>query len=123
MNSPANYKELFNLRHSQAWNVVERVFGVAKKRFKMLQESSELPIKTQTQMVCAMAVLHNFIMLHDPDDLPEWEPSVEDEGNEAHGMKGAGVSRAEVHRSNFRRDQIAQAMWAQYKNTLESRRR
>ncbi|KAF4027969.1 DDE superfamily endonuclease [Phytophthora infestans] len=34
---PKNGKELFNLRHSKARNVVERVIGVLKRRFKILR--------------------------------------------------------------------------------------
>lgn len=31
--SPVNPKELYNLRHASAHNVVERIFGVLKQRF------------------------------------------------------------------------------------------
>ena len=31
-NNPETYKELFNLRHSVARNVIERAFGLLKKR-------------------------------------------------------------------------------------------
>ena len=120
--SPANYKELFSLCHSQAQNVIEHIFGVAKRRFKMLRESSELPIRTQTQIVCAMAVLHNFIVFHDPSDLLDWEPNVEDEENDIEGTRATGISRAEVACSNLRRDKIAQDMWADYQKTLRVRK-
>ncbi len=32
LQKPKNPKELFNLRHSSLRNVIERIFGVAKKR-------------------------------------------------------------------------------------------
>ena len=32
-----NANELFNKRHSQAWNVIERAFGLLKGRFKILR--------------------------------------------------------------------------------------
>ena len=35
-NTPQNYKELFNLRHASARNVIERSFGVLKKRWSIL---------------------------------------------------------------------------------------
>ncbi len=38
---PENAKELFNLRHSRLGNVVERIFGVDKKRFKILSSAPE----------------------------------------------------------------------------------
>jgi hypothetical protein len=72
-----------------------------------------------------MAVLHNFIMLHDPNDLPYGESDDEQEiDNQAfEGTKGTGISRAEITRSNIRRDQIAQAMWKDYEKILRHRRR
>ena len=33
---PRNYKELYNLRHASARNVVERIFGVLKRRFRLM---------------------------------------------------------------------------------------
>ena len=79
------------------------------------------PFHTQTRLVCAMAVLHNFIMLHDPDDMPDWEPEVNELPNYVYGTKGTGVSHAEVVRANIRCDQIAQAMWEDYQKTLQRR--
>nr|KYP44705.1 Putative nuclease HARBI1 [Cajanus cajan] len=36
-NTPQNFKELFNLRHSSARNAIERSFGILKKRWKNLK--------------------------------------------------------------------------------------
>jgi hypothetical protein len=44
---PANAKELYNLRHAQLRNVVERIFGVLKKRFPVLRTFMEYPFDTQ----------------------------------------------------------------------------
>jgi len=40
-NPPLNYKELFNLRHASLRNAIERTFGVLKKRFDILSNSTE----------------------------------------------------------------------------------
>lgn len=45
-NTPQNYKELFNLRHASARNVIERSFGVLKKRWSILRTPSFFDIKT-----------------------------------------------------------------------------
>ena len=37
-NPPLNAKELYNLRHSMLRNVVERTYGVLKKRFRILKD-------------------------------------------------------------------------------------
>ena len=68
LSRPRNYKELFNFRHAQLRNVIERIFGVMKKRFRVLLLPQEYPIVTQVQLVSALAVVHNFIRLFDPRD-------------------------------------------------------
>ncbi len=52
---------MFNLRHSQLRNEVERIFGVLKRRFRILAVEPEYPFKTQVNLVIALTALHNFI--------------------------------------------------------------
>jgi DDE superfamily endonuclease len=66
---PLDYKELFNLRHSQARNVIERVFGVVKRHFRIFGIGPEYSLETQTLLISAICVLHNFIRIHDPNDF------------------------------------------------------
>jgi hypothetical protein len=80
---PQNPKELFNLRHARLRNVIERIFGVLKKRFRVLLVAQEYPFATQTQIISAVALLHNFIIMNDPDknsilDDVEPEASLDD---------------------------------------------
>jgi DDE superfamily endonuclease len=45
---PQNPKELFNLRHASLRNVIERIFGVLKNRFVILQKAPrQYSIRTQ----------------------------------------------------------------------------
>jgi dephospho-CoA kinase len=60
-NNPETYKELFNLRHSVARNVIERAFGLLKKRWSILRTPSFFNIKTQIRIINACCMLHNFI--------------------------------------------------------------
>src|ERR1700722_4464757 len=71
--SPQNYQELFNLHHAKAQNIVEQIIGVCKKRFKVLVVAQEYDLPTQAQLVSALAVVHNFIYIYNPEDLPEDE--------------------------------------------------
>uniref|UniRef100_A0A803N625 DDE Tnp4 domain-containing protein n=1 Tax=Chenopodium quinoa TaxID=63459 RepID=A0A803N625_CHEQI len=46
-NTPTNEKELFNLRHSSARNTIEMAFGLLKKRWSILRNSSFFPKNIQ----------------------------------------------------------------------------
>ncbi|KAJ4764602.1 nuclease [Rhynchospora pubera] len=61
-------QELFNHRHAQLRNVVERTFGVVKNRFHILKDMSQFNFDTQIQIVGACCTLHNFIKHHDASD-------------------------------------------------------
>ncbi|XP_047953135.1 putative nuclease HARBI1 [Salvia hispanica] len=66
---PQNARELFNLRHSKARNIIERAFAALKMRWSILPSASFYPIKIQIQMIMACFLLHNFIrgeMTNDP---------------------------------------------------------
>lgn len=57
LEKPKNAKELFNLRHSSLHNVIERIFGVAKKRFPCLKTAPDFSKQTQTEIVYAVTGL------------------------------------------------------------------
>ena len=114
-------QELFNLRHASARNVIERIFGVLKRRFRILLLAPEYDLRIQAQIPSALCAIHNFILLHDQDEGPlseerqlhdqVWHADGEylDEGEEETEMK-------------VRRDQIAKAMWEDYQSILAERR-
>ncbi|XLS97323.1 hypothetical protein HN51_040058 [Arachis hypogaea] len=64
-----NEKELFNFRHALLRNVIERSFGVLKKRFAIITSGTEphYDVETMTKIVLACFILHNFLMGVDPD--------------------------------------------------------
>lgn len=75
---PQSREEFFNMKHSAARNVVERVFGVLKMRFGILRSYSYYPIRTQCRIVTACCLLHNLIkreMAMDPveHEYTMWE--------------------------------------------------
>ncbi|MED6133416.1 hypothetical protein PIB30_116666 [Stylosanthes scabra] len=61
--APQTYQEYFNRKHSSARNVIERCFGLLKKRWAILRSPSFYPIKTQSQIIIACCLLQNFIRL------------------------------------------------------------
>ncbi|KAL0396475.1 UNVERIFIED_CONTAM: hypothetical protein Scaly_0095900 [Sesamum calycinum] len=71
---PQSPRELFNLRHASARNVIERTFGLLKTRWGILRSPSYYPIRVQNQIIVACCLLHNFVRMEMLDD-PLEEPS------------------------------------------------
>ncbi|RHN45074.1 putative harbinger transposase-derived nuclease domain-containing protein [Medicago truncatula] len=67
---PQNPRELFNLRHSSLRNVIERTFGVLKKRFPIIASGTEphYSFEVMIDIVLACCILHNFLMGVDIDE-------------------------------------------------------
>jgi hypothetical protein len=116
---PKNYRELFNLRHTQAQNVVERIFGVVKRQFQLLVAAPEYDLATQAKMVPAICILHNFICIHDVDNIPVVEDTQSRyRGNGAPMGLGGDISNAERNEASELRESIAMAMWDSYKAVI-----
>ena len=125
--SPRDMKELFNLRHAQARNVVERIFGVFKKHFQIFSKPVEWPVETQAKLVQVLAVVHNIIRLYDPQDNLSNEVIASEEriiqAADNVGTLGRELSTAERDEAELFRDHIASEMWDSYQDELARRRR
>ncbi|XP_075490887.1 uncharacterized protein LOC142529279 [Primulina tabacum] len=75
-NASQNYKALFKWRHNKARNVIERAFGLLKKRRVILRSPSFYPLKTPKRIIMAWILLHNFIRAQMLDNLVD---EIEDE--------------------------------------------
>ncbi|XP_057778460.1 protein ALP1-like isoform X1 [Salvia miltiorrhiza] len=88
---PTTAEELFNMKHSSARNVIERVFGLLKNRWGILRSPSFYPIKFHNRIILTCCVLHNFIknemggyQMDDEDEIPlEGEDHNEDDDGES----------------------------------------
>jgi hypothetical protein len=69
---PENSKELFNLRHASLRNVIERIFGVVKRKYQILRTPSEYSIDTQTRIILACATLHNYVQSIEGEKADRW---------------------------------------------------
>jgi hypothetical protein len=59
---------MFNFLHSSLRNVIERAFGVLKKKWRILKDMPSYSPRTQKQIILTCIALHNFIResnLHD----------------------------------------------------------
>ncbi len=119
--SPQNPKELFNLRHASLRNAIERIFGVLKKRFKVLTHQVEYPYKIQVRLIKVLCCLHNIIRIVGGDDwfdeqwirdLKNADSSQSDLSNEV--VTSKAITTAQTKQANMMRDDIAEKMWSQY---------
>ena len=65
---PMGSKEVFNQAHSSLQSVIERTFGVWKKKWKILRDMPNYAFKKQVKIVIATMALHNYIRMHDQRD-------------------------------------------------------
>jgi hypothetical protein len=123
---PKTPKELFNLRHAQLRNIIERIFGVLKERFKILTLPRFFKIDAQVKVVAALCVLHNILVnIREITEADLQEVVDQDEHQQEDGeslsqdqQEGTGtgyrIKKRERKRAGDKRDAIAKAMWEDY---------
>jgi hypothetical protein len=118
---PENKEELFNLRHSSARNVIERIFGILKQRYRILLLPPRFDLNIQSRIPASLSAIHNFIRIHDIDEelMPE-DDELQDDPYLGTGIGGVAAEELE-DRALGRRDQIAQDMWDDYQRVLLER--
>lgn len=55
-------ERIYNYRTSRARRIIENAFGISSARFRVLRRSIELPPEKVRAIVCAVCVLHNFLI-------------------------------------------------------------
>ncbi|KAK5772331.1 hypothetical protein PVK06_048616 [Gossypium arboreum] len=107
---PENAKELFNLRHSSLRITIERVFGILKKRFRVLDAEPFWNFQTQVDIILACCIIHNHIMGVDPSDLLNQGLYEEPESDLIISTLTEREEREEAREWSAKRDEIAQTM-------------
>ena len=115
---PENAEELFNHRHSSLRNVIERTFGVLKKRFPIISGMTEpfFPVDTVSEIILACCILHNYLMGVDPDERMIAEVDQEISNGDTHNeaRNSTNDSDADARRGAILRTSIATRMWNDY---------
>ncbi|KAF4042739.1 DDE superfamily endonuclease [Phytophthora infestans] len=101
---PKNGKELFNLRHSKARNVVERVIGVLKRRFKILRTCMDFEF-----LISKRRFLHAYFQSIGQGDQLHQPVDQEDEPISFDFQSGASW-----------RDWMSSTMWEEYEGMQTS---
>ena len=96
-----------------------------------MSAAAEYSLRTQSKIPGAIAFLHNFVHVHDPDDLANEGGDNDDSDDEGPPDSqeipitpenlGGHISQAEKDRASAKQDEIAQAMWANYLQELQTR--
>jgi hypothetical protein len=93
-----------------------------KRRFRILVYPAEISMDYQARIPAALAAIHNYIRIHDPDELAGFAEANDMEPGFFLGELAEGQTRtAEKRRANTRRDGIAAEMWQQYQAELQER--
>jgi hypothetical protein len=119
---PQNAKELFNLRHSSLRNAIERIFGVLKSKYQILQ-GSKYPLQTQILLITTLTALHNFVRQNEGQDADKHlEIEEQLDGKDNNSVKDEEDYKDKT--SNIRamdrfRDKLAKRMWEDYQRCLQ----
>ncbi|KNZ49115.1 uncharacterized protein VP01_51g5 [Puccinia sorghi] len=122
---PQNYQELYNLRHLSAQNVIERIFGVVKKRFKVFVTGCHYDTKIQVQVIILMTFLHSFIRVNNPKDESSLDQHIEELGThqpvtmEYGELHHTVITRVKLTRASSKREKISKKMWDDYQHHLQ----
>lgn len=107
---------LYNHRHAQVRNVIERTFGVLKMRFKILERMpSSLGFRKQTLVVMACCIIHNFIKMQNaPDRFFDASVNMEFTHDNAESVDSWELpSATDIAAGDVIRDNIKNALWRQ----------
>ena len=118
---PQNAKELFNLRHASLRNAVERIFGVLKRRFKILKTAPEYNFETQIDLILALTGLFNFIRIEEQEEEDDQEDNTTEEEDIQPNIQVAQVL-GRRGKMDILRDQIAEDMWKDYQEYINRAR-
>ncbi|XP_028116575.1 putative nuclease HARBI1 [Camellia sinensis] len=115
---PENARELFNHRHASLRNAIERAFGVLKKRFPIIASTIEptYSVNTQSNIVIACCILHNFLMGVDPDEniTAEVDKELENQCQTQQMTRAPRDTDKDAKQAKLIRNVIAATMWSDY---------
>jgi hypothetical protein len=116
---PQNKEELFNLCHASAQNVIEHIFGVLKRRFRILLLAPEYSLEIQARIPAALCAVHNFIRTYETNEdltAPNSDYTLND-----HDHVASVAVAADLDAPSAKRDLIAQQMWDDYVRIRDER--
>lgn len=119
---PRNREELFNLRHAQLRNIIERAFGILKTMFPLLSmgKMRNYPLKKQIDLINCAIFLYNFIRRRNLYE-DEIDNNNDDDADNGHDDNAYHANDADYAEAVAWRDEIAENMWQDYVAVLVQR--
>jgi hypothetical protein len=114
---PETKEELFNLRHSQLRSHIERIFGILKRKFKILTVAPQYSLPQQRDLVIALTAVFNFVAERDRQNDIEIYTPITLSQNDTPSIPLPIIESNEAARKRMdqKRDQIAEEMFIEYK--------
>jgi hypothetical protein len=105
--------------------VIERIFGVIKRKYKILNTPPEYSIDTQSDLILGLAALHNFCRGLDGSKVDDYITELEGgedilEEDTIVVDLGASIKDLESKAMELKRDQIAEKMWLDYQGYINN---
>ncbi|KAF8804012.1 hypothetical protein BYT27DRAFT_7108281, partial [Phlegmacium glaucopus] len=110
--------------HASLCNIIERIFGVLKWRFRILLLPPEYSLDIQARVPAALAATHNFIHTHDADADDEEDALTESGDDFSYGHFNEDDTSTFAYDNeevDGQWDQISQEMWDDYRRECEER--
>lgn len=138
---PENHEELYNLRHAGARNAIERIFGVAKRKWKVLVTGCEYSLDDQSRLVLSLCCLYSIIRTYDYeepelmiyDNFPSDSAVFSGDFSHNDALVEEEVGRRKADRvldhsamtweAARGRNKVAEDMWRDYQAVLRARQR
>jgi hypothetical protein len=102
--------------------VIERIFGVLKRKYQILRTPSEYSLETQSRIILACVALYNWVRSKEGDRADIYLDT-EREGERSQDIQPAIVYPQGVVTSKKMdtfRDKLAERMWDDYKRYINS---
>ncbi|GFW07630.1 putative nuclease HARBI1 [Trichonephila clavipes] len=91
----------YNAAHARARNVVERQYGVWKKRFSCIDTPFRCSLETAQTVIVATAVLHNLALSLGDDEDEDSRPLQQDDTMVNHSQEHGGIAKRNAIVANF----------------------
>jgi hypothetical protein len=105
-------------------NVIERIFGILKNRFRILLLPPHYTMDIQACIPPALCLVHNVIRVHDPNDMLDYHEvnlDIHQPMYDAGVLAEGPPSNEARNHAHERRDEIARQMWEDFNNVRAHR--